>query len=317
MIVLGIELGIVVLLLAVALVYDRTRLMTRWEKGRLFYSAEVVLDSATAEGVRLTTFLVILPKWLLAELNTHRGLSKNASSSRAIPIWRYIRQVVKNPVFLIEYGAERRGMVATEVLTGWKRVVAEQAWLLGRYPMIGIALFLHYGPGLHKQAANRLLEPWVWAQDVVTGNEDMVRHFIGLRDHPAAQPEMREVGFLLHKAYRYSRPRVLNDGEWHLPFLRLEERWKLSLTDKIKASVARCARASLFHAEGYVSVIRDVGLYNRLRRAAPPHLSPFEHVCRPAPAEHKSGNVTGWEQWRKLVERGEEHLVSDVRPIAA
>jgi hypothetical protein len=315
MIALGIEVTIVSLLLIVALLYDRSRLMTRYEEGKLRYSAEVVLDSVSADGVRLTTFLLVLPKWLLAELNTHRSLSKNASSSRAIPLRRYIKQVLTNPVYLVKYGAEQRGMVAEAELDGWKKIVAEQAWLLLRYPMILGALFLHYVPGLHKQAANRILEPWVWAQDVVTGNEDMVRHFLALRDHPAAQPEMARIGVLLGLAYRRSRPRVLNDGEWHLPFILTEERWSLSLIQKIKVSVARCARASLFQAEGYVSVIRDLGLYNRLRQADPPHVSPFEHVCRPAAADHRSGNVHGWEQWRKVVESGSEHLVGGAAPL--
>ena len=49
-------------------------------------SANVICDSINEQGVRLTTFEIEYPRFILAELNTHRQLSRNSSSSRAIPI---------------------------------------------------------------------------------------------------------------------------------------------------------------------------------------------------------------------------------------
>jgi len=48
-------------------------------------TAFILADSISPAGHRLTTFEIQLPKVLLAEYNTHRALSRNFSSSRAIP----------------------------------------------------------------------------------------------------------------------------------------------------------------------------------------------------------------------------------------
>jgi len=48
-------------------------------------NVEVVADSISPEGVRLTTVQVDIPRFILAQLNTHRVFSSNAQSSRAVP----------------------------------------------------------------------------------------------------------------------------------------------------------------------------------------------------------------------------------------
>jgi hypothetical protein len=296
--------------LVAALAYDRTRIQTRWARGKLYHRADLVCDSVSPAGVRLSTFLLWLPKWLLAELNTHGTLAKSASSSRSIPTSRYIRQVLTNPVCPIEYGRNGTGMQSSGGLTGWRRPVAEHLWLLGRYPAVALAYLMSQVP-LHKQVANRVLEPWVWAEVVVTGDADMLRHFFWLRDHAEAQPELREVAFHMHAQFDHHQPRRLNDGEWHLPFITQRDRWSgMTIYELIMVSVARCARASYGRAGGKLSPFRDFGLYNRLRSGTDrPHAGPFEHVCRPAadPA-HRSGRFVGWHQYRKLIEAGLEGL---------
>ena len=49
-------------------------------------SAKVIADSVCPKGVRMTTMEIEYPRFILAELNTHRMLSKNSASSRAIPV---------------------------------------------------------------------------------------------------------------------------------------------------------------------------------------------------------------------------------------
>ena len=49
-------------------------------------TAKVVCDSINEQGVRLTTFEIEYPRIVMSEFNTHRSVSKNSSSSRAIPV---------------------------------------------------------------------------------------------------------------------------------------------------------------------------------------------------------------------------------------
>jgi hypothetical protein len=154
---------------------------------------------------------------------------------------------------------------------------------------------------------------------VVTVDSTQIEHFFSLRVHPDAQPEFEEVAFLMLAAYRASAPHRLNDGEWHLPFITAAERWEIpTMHEKIMVAVARCARATARHAGGYKSVILDMALYKRLRSADPPHVSPFEHVAVAMDdPEHESGNIVGFEQWRKVVERGLEAGLSVHGRLAA
>lgn len=47
--------------------------------------AEIIADSINQYGNRITSFVITFPRIVLAEFNTHRALSRNSASSRAIP----------------------------------------------------------------------------------------------------------------------------------------------------------------------------------------------------------------------------------------
>lgn len=59
-------------------------------------TAKVICDSISEAGQRITTLEIEYPRFILAELNTHKMLEKNSSSSRAIPITRMIEQIESN-----------------------------------------------------------------------------------------------------------------------------------------------------------------------------------------------------------------------------
>ena len=54
------------------------------------YSARILLDSLSPSGARLTTMEVRYPRFIHSEMMTHRVFSRNAASSRAIPIKKMI-----------------------------------------------------------------------------------------------------------------------------------------------------------------------------------------------------------------------------------
>ena len=60
-------------------------------------SATIVADSLSPQGDRLTSVLVTFPRIILSEINTHRMLSKNTSSSRAIPFKKMVEAVQNDP----------------------------------------------------------------------------------------------------------------------------------------------------------------------------------------------------------------------------
>lgn len=60
-------------------------------------TAKVVADSKNEFNNRITTMVVTFPRYILAELNTHRMFSRNSASSRAIPFEKMVKSVEENP----------------------------------------------------------------------------------------------------------------------------------------------------------------------------------------------------------------------------
>lgn len=274
--------------------------------------AKILADSLNAAtGDRLTTFQVRVPKWLLAEINTHRALSRNFASSRAIPAKTIRRQIINDPFVPVYFGANQKGMQANFELTGWRLVLAKHLWKLARFPACGFH-WLGEKLGLHKQIVNRLLEPWMWADGVISGTE--FKNFFALRNHPDAQPEFRDLANQMQTVYESNIPSLLFPGQWHLPFVGVDEQIVHPVvgTDDLiippndpdilkKISSARCARVSYLLRDGKRSDVEaDRNLYDRLVGAFPGHWSPTEHPAQAMPTSERYGNFVGFKQFRKF-----------------
>ena len=134
------------------------------------YTARVLLDSVSPAGVRLTTLEVTFPRFVLAEFNTHRVFSRSSASSRAVPTSKLIERVEDDPVLPIEWGRNKAGMSAAELLSGDEETEAKRLWLEARDAAVMVARQLHELK-VHKQALNRLLEPFLWHTVIVTSTE--------------------------------------------------------------------------------------------------------------------------------------------------
>src|ERR1700676_2330664 len=77
-------------------------------------SAKIIADSISPEGIRLVTVQCRYPKFIHGEVMTHRVFSRNASSSRAIPVERLIKDVLDDPVIPMHWGKNQPGMQANE-----------------------------------------------------------------------------------------------------------------------------------------------------------------------------------------------------------
>lgn len=262
--------------------------------------AKIILDSISPLGVRLTTFELKYPRFILAEFNTHRVFSRNSASSRAIPVKKMIKDVITDPVIPVFWGKNQAGMQAKEELTGIRLKIAQGLWSFARYPACLIA-YLFTKIDLHKQLANRIIEPWMWTKTIVTATE--WDNFFELRYHEDAQPEIFVLATRMYEAYLNSNPKLIGYGKWHLPYIT-EQEFKLYETkDLIKFSGARCARVSyLTHDGKNPSAGKDYRLYEDLVGSVPVHASPVEHQATPNKDTNFDKNFRGWHQHRADIE---------------
>lgn len=308
-------------------------------------NAKIIADSKNQYGDRLTTFVVTFPRIVLAEANTHRMFSRNSASSRAIPFKKMIKSVRENPFIPIAWQKDHSGMQGTEyfsktekfdiddfivalnklfdndeelvqnftdVLEGWKGITKtlDEWWLTARDLALEASIMLSCF-GVTKQLCNRLLEPFMYHTVIITSSD--YENFFALRAHEAAEIHIAKLAELMLIEYNSSTPKLLNDGEWHIPFgdnidesklmecfgykhptsygepVFEEDAWKILNILKVKVAIARCARVSYtaFGEEGKPDNYQnDIKLYDRLNESG--HYSPFEHVGRAMSNSEKS-----------------------------
>ena len=256
----------------------------------------------------LITFHLMYPRFIHSEMMTHKDFSRSAASSRAIPVRKMLSQVWNKPAMPIHWGKNQPGMQAAHAIQGWKKTVLRNLWMMcGR--AVCVFVWVAMKMGLHKQVANRMLEPWQLMQ--VTLTTCKLANFYNLRIHADAQPEIRQLATLMRLAHHGSEPKILHAGEWHLPWITEgdiadvrgmvgtdEEQTKLLK----KMSAARCARSSYANFDGKRSIDGDLATYSKLVDSEPVHASPCEHQATPdqqITAVVSSGNTTTMErQWK-------------------
>lgn len=294
--------------------------------------AMIIADSISAHtNQRITTFELEFPRFILAEVNTHRALSRNSASSRAIPIDKMIEQVQNNPAMPIHWGLNQSGMQAKDEQI--EQAYGINAWIDARNRAIESARQLQE-LGLHKQIVNRVLEPFQTMKTLVTATS--FDNFFNLRCHKDAQPEIRQLANLMYQEMQKSTPEVLQAGEWHTPYVQHERNLKgellyfietdifdtnrdrfipeyLSKDDAIKISCSCAAQVS--YRKNDTSIEKALAIYERLINSKPSHSSPCEHCATPIDIERTregithftiddvpcSGNFTNWVQFRQLI----------------
>lgn len=295
-------------------------------------SAKIVADSICPQGVRMTTMEIEYPRFILAELNTHRMLSKNSASSRAIPVKAMHDFIRENPAMPVYWGKNQAGMKAAEEISGSESKNAVDIWLQAKEDALHWADALAHKLGVHKQIANRITEPWMTMKTVISGTE--WANFFHLRNHPDAQPEIKALAEAMTVAYTTHLPIPLKPGEWHLPYIALgryvptdELQYfddyfnRISLEDAKIISASCCAQVS--YRKNDDSPEKAWKIWQQLIENDPVHASPIEHqatpmdinsMCRFEPdtwepgvthvsanSDLWSGNLRGWIQHRKLV----------------
>lgn len=268
-------------------------------------SAKIITDSIN-NGNRVTTFILTMPRIILAEFNTHRAFSRNSASSRAIPFEKMVKMVEEDPFIPIAWMKDHSGMQGTEFFSpDAEEGLLIRDWLEARDYAVQSAKGLSEF-GLTKQIVNRLLEPFMWHTVIVTATD--YENFFALRAHEAAEIHIQDLAYKMLEEYNKSVPIVLEEDEWHIPFgdnidtIKLQDLFNITSSEqledyKLKIATARCARVSYMNFEGKDDYKADVALYERLAEMG--HWSPFEHCATPIPPFMvRDGNFKGWKQLR-------------------
>ena len=292
----------------------------------------VVEDSVSKDGNRLTTIHMRYPLIIHAELMTHRVFSRNARSSRAVPVKTMLEEVMNEPFIPWHWGKNQKGMQASEecneqvgLYVGggdtefFEKMTREDAWLKARDHAVEIASAFS-DAGYHKQIANRLLEPFMYIDTLVSSTD--WDNFFYLRDHTDAEPHIHDLARATIDEYNSSIPNLLSNGTWHLPYVTQEEKETLGMEICKQLSVVRCARISYKPFDGKADIASEIERYEKLVVSKPMHASPTEHQATPdiwikwdTTAEYAKnvekygwsqksfhGNFDGWIQFRKLLQ---------------
>ena len=255
-------------------------------------SAKVICDSISEQGVRLTTFEIEYPRIVMSEFNTHRSVSKNSSSSRAIPVSKMLEHTKNINLKPVYFGSKKSGMQAGDELVGEDLQYAQDVWESALKSAVGQAELLDEC-GVAKEVTNRLVEPFQLVKVVCTATD--WDNFFNLRLHPDSDPNICMLAYKMYQAMQESKPIELKVGEWHLPFVNVGWNGKgemsyadddfnfIELEQAIKLSAASCASVS-YRTEGMTLEKADK-IFDMLIKAEVIHASPFEHLATPISKE--------------------------------
>lgn len=286
-----------------------------------FIKVKIIADSISQfDGIRLTTFELEYPRYIHAEIMTHRVFSRNAQSSRAVPVDKQLERVRTSPVLPIEWGANKSGMSSATGIDSAKELIAKKIWQYGASISCWVSEVLSK-IGLHKQWANRGTEPYSTIKVVITATE--WDNFFWLRyDKDAAQPEIVELARLMQEAMDSNTPLPMSEGEWHTPYVEIglskltgeriyydENHDQLTLEEALKISASCCAQVSYRRLD--TSKAKAIEIYDKLFSGPKPHLSPVEHQATPVLEKYEWGDILG--KWPD----GVTHLDREGNPWSA
>lgn len=286
-------------------------------------SAQILRHSINSAGNTLTTWKLTYPRFIHNEFMTHRDFSRNAASSRAIPIKRTLESLLY-PTLPVWWGREQKGMQSGDELVGESLAQAKQASFKAMQECETSA-YKAIELGLHKSVANRWIEPWLHITVIATASDH--RNFFALRAHPEAQPELQVLAYRMLELYLSAKPQFVEDGDWHIPFS--DEFDELTTEERIKVATARACWTSYNRPDkeidGEKTTFQDA--YDRHDLAAiSGHWSPFEHCAKATDPTFDfyprsnfdtdpDGFRCGWIQYRKLFQHERKTSTVDLNKI--
>ena len=280
-------------------------------------TAKVIQHSISAyTGKEIITYELEYPRYIHAEFMTHRLFSRNAASSRAIPVETMHRQILEHDVTFVHIGKNQPGMQAKEELEPSAKNIVLNAWRSAREYCIKMAATMATA-GAHKQLTNRVTEPWMMMKVVMTTTEDA--NWDWLRRHLDAQPEIKVLADVMHEAKSASTPMEIGFGDWHVPYVTrymdssgimfYGDDGNMSIEDARIVSASCCAQVSYRKSDD--SLEKAHAIFERLIGSEPVHASPIEHQATPIDYDMVIGTKDAPASLEKMAEFGITHLNVD------
>lgn len=283
-------------------------------------TVKILADSINPAGKRITSWLLTYPRFIHSEFMTHRVFSRNAASSRAIPLATMIKNIEDQTAQPELWARNDKGMQGNIEVEDPTR--ARDLWLCAGSEMISYVKQMNDETPLHKAILNRLIEPWSHITVLATATDH--GNFFALRAHPDAMPEFQVLAYRMLAQYLEHPATQLKWGEWHIPEFENTGRAMgyrgqsfddtgdpaRSEAERIQIATGRCARLSYLTQDGAHDPLKDIELHDRLLASG--HMSPFEHcACAhrfDGPFEYpwsnfdQCGQASEWRQYRKQFE---------------
>lgn len=270
-------------------------------EGKGGINTKLVAYSVSPQGKKIATFELTYHRYIHGEFMTHRLFSRNAMSSRAVPVKKMLDTIRQAPAMPIHWGKNQPGMQAREeqnVAVGgissredwWNEAKDSAIYYAHHYDVAGYA----------KQIVNRLVEPFQMMKTVMTATE--LDNFFWLRLDEDAQPEIFELARCMRECLLKLKPELLQPGEWHTPYvghIKVQKQAKkgevatreytlkyvsaegkeLNLEEALAISSSCCAQVSYRNLDNTYE--KAMAIYDRLLSGAKVHASPFEHQATP------------------------------------
>lgn len=267
--------------------------------------AKIIAHSKSSiTGKEIVTWELQYPRIIHGEFMTHRLFSRNAASSRAIPVAKILEMVRTSPAMPVRFGANQAGMqdkgvdhtalVLMDYECGQAEFTPQEAWAEAADSAVQWAKAFA-DAGYHKQVVNRLLEPFQWMKTVMTATE--LDNWFWLRDHVDADPTIHALAHLMWEELQKSEPVTLKAGDWHMPYYGSGV-WRDSgycnadmeatynkrdststLSNALAISASCCAQVSYRKLDDGLGKAKDI--FAKLIESKPCHASPTEHQATP------------------------------------
>lgn len=286
-------------------------------EGKGGINAKLVAYSVSPLGKKIATFELTYHRYIHGEFMTHRLFSRNAMSSRAVPVAKMLDAIRQAPAMPIHWGKNQPGMQAEKetdqkVSYGWLATYGKDMEELFCSPSDGwkkaakdaIKWAERFSEaGYHKQIVNRLVEPFQMMKTVMTATE--LDNFFWLRLDEDAQPEIFELARCMRECLLKVKPELLEAGEWHTPYVDHCSRHPdegiiysvdnedgspriLTKEEALAISSSCCAQVSYRNLDNTYD--KAMAIYGRLLSGAKVHASPFEHQASPMEDIYESDN---------------------------
>lgn len=287
------------------------------------FKVEVMAASQNPRGKKIITFRLTYPRIIHAEMMTHRVFSRNAASSRAIPIEKMIESIENNMFIPIGFQKAHKGMQGDEYFEGYDLVKAQDLWIKAAKSAIAHAKEMKE-LGITKQLVNRILEPFQYYTVLLTGTEFF--NFFDLRcpkfsvnkeiflskksllekypdcdlstvvNKSPAEIHIQRIAEMMYDAYNSADYKLLQYDEWHIPFENEIDSDNLEI--KLKVATAKAARVSYTTVGGgrKTTIEEDIALHDRLKEEG--HASPFEHCAMASFYNSYFANFGDFESYR-------------------